>query len=227
MFMDFVNLLKPVSEQIIVLTNGTYFIVEDLDNLMEKQVVIQISVDALDEDYTNKIRGRYKELIETLKYLKTSKYKNVKIAITVNAKNIISCLEVIKFAEENGWDCELSFVELDSDNILALKEDDIGSLNRVIDNKVELEKISKEEAVAKKVYIKCLLESLLKKREIKFSCEVAKSSLCIDVDGSIYCCFHNKHKIGTIERQIDEILEQREKLLKDVNYGECVRLGCI
>lgn len=227
-FIKFINLLKPISKKIFVFTNGTKTSFKYVDELIDKNVVIQVSIDSLDKSYTNKVRGGYDEIMKFLEYLKSIEYANVVLAITVNSKNINSSVDVIEYSLKNNWKCELSFVELNSTNELALNEKDIGGLERIICSKLQTESLTCEEYISKKIYLVSVIEMLLKNKEINFfRCEVAKNTLCVDLDGSIYCCFHNKNKIGTIDMNLNEILENKEKFLQKIIYSKCVRLGCI
>lgn len=226
---EFINISKSISKKVTLLTNGTLFTDDMMNFLMDNNITLNISVDSLDKIYQNTIRGEADRVFDVLDKLYRNNYKNVVLTPTVTSKNINMIEQIYDFCIKRQWGIEISFVEIDNNNELSLKNVDIKELKNIIELIAKLRSSNATEQFTNKIFIESLLDSLISNKEniLLKNCSVAENNLTIDTDGKIYICYHNKKTIGTLENSYCEIMQSKSKYLDNRESFDCLKLGCL
>lgn len=206
---------------IMLLTNGTLITEELLQQLIAHRVHLAITLDSLNEAYTDQYRGRYAKVMEVLHMICEQHYSDhVDLNVTVSPENVDHIDEVIAYAEERGFGVNLNL--MDSEDLLSW-------------NKASTPEIDKALTVFKgfyafeeRQYHYKLAEFTLKKQtRIIPKCYFSAKTLIIDSDRTIYPCFHNKSPLGQTTDSVLEIMDKHgEFITRHQSCFNCYRNAC-
>lgn len=225
-FTQFVELSCGIAEKVIVATNGTLLSYEKAKKLRDNNVGLNISVDSLDKEYIDSVRGQYDAVFKTLDMLYQMEYKDIKLTPTVTSQNLNMIDDLCAYCTDREWEIEISFVEIERNNSLSLHHADIDKLRHIININANKVAVNLNDKYVYGLYVE---ELILKEHPKLFlrKCYSAENNLVIDTDGKIYACFHDKNEIGTMEDDIDKIIESKRNYLENKNFVECMRIGCL
>lgn len=218
-----IDLIMPYTKSIVILTNGTLLTENEILWLKDRNIELHISIDSLSYDYNGKVRGQHPKLMSTLNVLQKYNYTNVVLTPTLSSKNMDDAMEVIKYANANGFKASIGLVDLEKSNELSLE-------NLTDDNKHTLFQILDYILNSKNSeFYKILAAYLINdKDKLKLNnCFFAANNIVCDSDGIIYPCFHRKQPLGSIEEKFELIQENHSKFCEE-NKGKfnCCTTAC-
>ncbi len=221
-----IDFFDTYTDGVTVLTNGTLLDDAKVLWLKKRNIKLNISIDSLSVDYSDTIRGNHNRLMKVLDNLSKNNYKGVTLCPTLTSENIEDVIKLREYADLNGFNIAIGFVDLNKDNSLSLynlASEAKNQLTRILEKKIT-NKYQRDFAVQ-------VIKSLLEDSESKVllpSCSSALSNIVINADGNIYPCFHRRELLGNIEDRF-ELIEKKHLEFFRSNQGKfsCIRTACL
>jgi len=220
---DIVDILKIAKKyaQVQLLTNGTVFNEEVLNEVVKYVDIIQFSIDSPNDIEHNAIRGKdtFSKTLNTVKYIRELGFKNIVFATTPTPSNNVDLERMVDFSIENG-----------ARRLHVNRYVPLGRANNDDYAKFNIEEFYRRADDAY-TYVSGLYGTAIKDKKSldfsidisgdfvnsvysigkKYSCGLNKSIMSVDSNGDIYLCqaiHSDKLKIGNIrEKNMKSILE--------------------
>ncbi len=219
--LTFISEISKKVRNILILTNGILLTEQILKDIFKNNVKLGISLDSLNDSYGNKFRGKHSELLKSLQLIHSLGYASkVTLNTTISPNNLTDVEDIVHFSEEMGFSLNLNL--MDSHNLLSWD-------TATVDQKEQLLSIIKDHYNNESnSFHYRLAKFLISNTQYTIpNCMFSSKSIIIDSDGSIVPCFHNKTIIGNIEDEVDFILRNHNKFLKEHKGNfECFRKAC-
>jgi len=223
---NFLTEIKKRVSQIQLMTNGTLINSHHFSPMMEDLLdEIHISLDSITSDYHEKHRGKHQRTIEGIQTIAASKVKKLTLCTTLSPNNLDQIQPLIEFSQTQGCQIDFHLLEDSADDYNWEKH----KLEYLKTIKKSLKSWSGEKGSIAYMRYAILLKSLKEKHWKPKVCQHFNNTLVVDYDGTVYPCFHNKAKLGSIhENTVEEILDNKSKQAKKYynHQMQCYSLKC-
>jgi sulfatase maturation enzyme AslB (radical SAM superfamily) len=222
------KLLKEIKKRVSyiqLMTNGTiinsYHFSPIVEDLLDE---IHVSLDSITSDYHEKHRGKHQRTIKGIQTIASSKVKNLTICTTLSPDNLDQIQPLIEFSQTQGCQIDFHLLEYSADD--SKWEEHKSEYLKKIQNKL---KYWSQNGMIPYMRYAILLKSLKEKEWKPKVCQHFSNGVVIDCDGTVYPCFHNKVKLGSIHKNtVEEIMDSKSKLAKKYHNHlmQCYSLKC-
>lgn len=232
----FLEELKKRDKTVGILTNATLLTEDKCKQILDLGVdSIAISLDSLDIETNDYLRGQTDKVLKSINTLLALKRDQVglEIMMTVSRKNISSIKPIIDFCTKNKLNLWLDPVEIDhqcsAPDLVALDlkkmtPDESAQLYAALDQWAEGDQVLKD-------YAKNCQHLFKDERPTNITCPMGTTSFVLDPDGSLYPCFLRKDlPLGNVlTERTQDLLEKfrNNPQLASLQKASCVRLGCV
>ncbi|AZR73663.1 hypothetical protein BBF96_09860 [Anoxybacter fermentans] len=203
--------------KITLITNGTLFEKELLNELVKKRVELIITLDGRSEEHNQmrlmaNHRPSYNFIYDRLKWVKESgiKYRIKGIIHHLNLPYFDQILEMYEKAQVPAFQLEPVIAKANEE--YALTQSDIEQLKKYYDQLFD--RYQKDEFLKRFINLTAALDCIACKKNLGYTCGAGKNHLCITPKGDIYPCHllvgEEKFLLGNIlEGTLDQELRKR------------------
>lgn len=235
-FWEIVRLARTAGLDVSFLTDGILLDTTNVDNVLHHQVSrVAVSLDSLDPKVNESLRplrnakrGITNKIVANVTALADRRPSQLQVTVlqTVCLSNIDSILPMIQFCQGLGLDLLVhpteipaSSTDLDHIRLSSNCGVDIAKLESAMLTWANTHK-------GRRKYTHVALELIHGRRPNNIMCPMGSKHLFLDVDGSLYPCFHRLDlRIGNVyETELRELLDNA--IPKDLRTAPCASLGC-
>ncbi len=180
-----------------------------------KSVGIAVSLDGIGEvhDEIRGVPGAFEKVLETLKYLKAIRYKNVRVAFTAQKSNVEHLGAIYDIARQLGFEFTTSVAQ-NSDFYFSTCENESiepGELEKELVGVMKKELMSANLKRWLRAYFYAGVLRFNSKRERILECRAGTDSFFMDPEGKIYPCLATNRIMGNLlEKSFEQIWESEE-----------------
>lgn len=213
---ELIEFFKKRNIKITLLSNAVLLDEKIIKKLIDLKIDnLNISLDSLDENTNNYLRGESSEVIKAIENAVSLKpdIMDMEILQTVTRKNISSIKPMVDFCKENKINLWLNPVEVSCQSLADLSLEDLSEeeLN-------ELENSMKYWAKDNKTlldYVDNCLSLINKEKPKKISCQMGTDSFVLDPNGDMKICFlKDEISLGNIYKESIKDILKSQKLKK-------------